>query len=119
LGWKDLGFMGSEFYETPHIDNLTGEGTVVTIAESLKQNGYVIAYMRKWKLHEYFKDGDLELYNLNEDTGETHNMIAKYPEKAKELHERLNSWREELESPVPTHLNPGYDEEYDRAQRRK
>ncbi|QQE11553.1 sulfatase [Planctomycetota bacterium] len=26
LGWRDLGYMGSEFYETPNIDRLAGQG---------------------------------------------------------------------------------------------
>ena len=34
LGWKDVGFMGSDFYETPHIDKLAGEGVVFTNAYS-------------------------------------------------------------------------------------
>jgi len=28
LGWKDVGVMGSEYYETPHIDRLAAEGIV-------------------------------------------------------------------------------------------
>ncbi len=28
LGWKDVGFMGSEYYETPNIDRLAGQGMV-------------------------------------------------------------------------------------------
>jgi arylsulfatase A-like enzyme len=32
LGWKDLGFTGSTFYETPNIDKLASEGTVFTDA---------------------------------------------------------------------------------------
>ena len=28
LGWKDLGFMGSDYYETPNIDRLAGQGMV-------------------------------------------------------------------------------------------
>ncbi len=32
LGWKDLGFMGSSYYETPHIDALASEGMVFTNA---------------------------------------------------------------------------------------
>lgn len=28
LGWKDLGFMGSAYYETPNIDRLAGQGMV-------------------------------------------------------------------------------------------
>ena len=25
MGWKDVGFMGSEYYETPNIDNLLNQ----------------------------------------------------------------------------------------------
>jgi len=32
LGWKDLGFMGSRYYETPHIDRLARQGMVFTSA---------------------------------------------------------------------------------------
>ncbi|WP_439484392.1 sulfatase [Cyclobacterium plantarum] len=32
MGWKDVGFMGSEFYETPHIDQLAKKGMVFTQA---------------------------------------------------------------------------------------
>jgi len=32
LGWKDLGYTGSTFYETPNIDKLASEGTVFTDA---------------------------------------------------------------------------------------
>lgn len=32
MGWKDVGFMGSEFYETPNIDKLASEGMVFTNA---------------------------------------------------------------------------------------
>ncbi len=32
LGWKDLGFMGSKFYETPNIDKLARTGVIFTNA---------------------------------------------------------------------------------------
>jgi arylsulfatase A len=32
LGWRDVGFMGSRFYETPNIDRLAAGGTVFTQA---------------------------------------------------------------------------------------
>ena len=32
LGWRDVGFMGSRFYETPAIDRLAREGVVFTDA---------------------------------------------------------------------------------------
>ncbi len=62
----------------------------------------------KWKLHEYFENGALELYNLNEDLGETDNLAEKYPNKTKQLHSLLKQWREETKAPVPTELNPQY-----------
>jgi arylsulfatase A-like enzyme len=34
---------------------------------------------------------DLQLYNLNEDTGEKHNLAGKYPEKTKELADLLKA----------------------------
>jgi len=38
LGFKDLGFMGSRYYETPNIDKLAGEGVVFTNAYSNAPN---------------------------------------------------------------------------------
>jgi arylsulfatase A-like enzyme len=32
MGWKDLGYMGSRYYETPNIDRLAGQGVVFTSA---------------------------------------------------------------------------------------
>jgi len=32
LGWKDVGYMGSDYYETPNIDKLAGEGMIFTNA---------------------------------------------------------------------------------------
>ncbi|MHC4866603.1 MAG: sulfatase-like hydrolase/transferase [Planctomycetota bacterium] len=32
MGWKDVGFMGSTYYETPNIDALAGQGMVFTSA---------------------------------------------------------------------------------------
>ena len=32
MGWKDVGFMGSTYYETPHIDSLSKRGVVFTNA---------------------------------------------------------------------------------------
>ena len=37
-GWKDLGFMGSDFYETPNLDRLASEGMIFTDAYSSAAN---------------------------------------------------------------------------------
>jgi len=62
-----------------------------------------------WKLIEFFEDGKLELYNLKEDIGEKNNLADLMPDKVKELHQMLVSWRQQTNAPVPTELNPEYD----------
>lgn len=37
-GWRDCGFMGSDFYETPHIDRLASEGMIFTDAYACASN---------------------------------------------------------------------------------
>ncbi|MGH7199505.1 MAG: sulfatase-like hydrolase/transferase, partial [Planctomycetaceae bacterium] len=54
-----------------------------------------------WKLMEFFEDGRLELYNLREDIGETHNLAETMPEKVKELHAQLTAWRKQIDAPMP------------------
>lgn len=66
-----------------------------------------------WKLHEYFEDGALELYHLEEDPGETRNLALVQPEKAQELHRRLIQWRTDTHAPVPVTRNPAYDAGYE------
>jgi hypothetical protein len=51
---------------------------------------------------EYLEDAHLELYDLRADLGETKNLVATYPDKAKELHDRLIAWRKETSAPMPT-----------------
>ena len=66
-----------------------------TTPVSLIQNG-------DWKLMEFLEDGRLELYNLRNDIGESKNLAAEMPDKAKELHARLVAWRTEVKAPMPT-----------------
>ena len=61
-----------------------------------------------WKLHEYFEDGGIELYNLADDLSEAHDVSAEKPEKVAELLSLLKKWRKETNAPVPTKLNPKY-----------
>lgn len=62
-----------------------------------------------WKLHEYFEDGGLELYNLKNDIGESNNLAQTNPLKTAELHQLLKDWRQQIKAPVPTTPNPDYD----------
>lgn len=63
----------------------------------------------KWKLHEYFEDGRLELYNLETDVGEKKNVATEQPEVAQRLHAELKNWRAQTAAPVPTKLNLQYE----------
>ncbi len=62
-----------------------------------------------FKLIEFFEDGRLELYNTRDDIGEHENLASKLPEKTKQLHQRLVSWRRAVNAPVPTQRNPKFD----------
>jgi arylsulfatase A-like enzyme len=62
-----------------------------------------------WKLMEFFESGDLELYNLRNDIGETKNLANTHPEQLQKLHRLMKSWRKQTGAPVPSQLNPAYD----------
>jgi len=56
---------------------------------------------RRYKLIEYFEDGRLELYDLENDIGERHNLAARQPELARRLHQMLKDWRRRVGAPMP------------------
>ncbi|WP_281614752.1 sulfatase [Flammeovirga sp. SubArs3] len=66
--------------------------------------------MRKgnWKLHYYFEDKGVELYDLASDLGEQNNIASQHPEVVKELMAELEQWWKETNAPIPTELNPKY-----------
>ncbi len=77
--------------------------------------GSVMRY-GKWKLHEYFEDGAVELYNLETDPGETNDVSALYPDKTMELHKMLIEWRTETGADIPDEKNPEYDAAFEKMQ---
>ncbi len=60
-----------------------------------------------FKLIEFFEDGRRELYDLLQDAGESHNLIADKPEVAKELGDKLDTWRKEVGA-RPMKPNPDF-----------
>jgi len=62
-----------------------------------------------WKLIEFFEDGKLELYNIEDDIGEKNDLSDTLPDKVKELHRILVEWRKDVGAPIPTQKNPQYD----------
>ncbi|MEL7532273.1 MAG: sulfatase [Bacteroidota bacterium] len=65
--------------------------------------------MGDWKLHQYFEDGGLELYNLAQDPGERINLVEAHPAQTERLLLALHQWRQEFDAPVPSELNPAFE----------
>ncbi|MGB1707578.1 MAG: sulfatase [Rubripirellula sp.] len=61
-----------------------------------------------WRLIEFFEDDALELYRLDQDPGEQNNMVETNPATAKELLQKLRSWRKRVAAQMPT-PNPDHD----------
>ena len=55
-----------------------------------------------WKLIEYFEDGEVELFNLAQDGGETRDLSSEDPERVAALQSRLEAWRKGIGAPMPT-----------------
>jgi arylsulfatase A-like enzyme len=62
-----------------------------------------------WKLIEAFETGELSLFNLAEDLGESHDLSPERPAKTAELHQRLKAWRKRVGAD-PMRPNPQYVE---------
>jgi len=55
----------------------------------------------KYKLIEWYDDGSVELYDLEEDIGEKKNLAAKLPETASNLLSKLRAWRKSSDAWMP------------------
>lgn len=62
-----------------------------------------------WKLHYYYEDKDMELYNLKNDISESTNLIATYPKKVEELLAKMKKWLFETNAEIPEELNPEFE----------
>lgn len=71
----------------------------------------------RYKLIEWFEksidgpqtEGALELFDLENDPGERHNLVSEMPEKTLELYEKLRAWRKSVSAQEMVR-NPDYDE---------
>ncbi|GAA4800695.1 sulfatase [Olivibacter ginsenosidimutans] len=61
-----------------------------------------------WKLIQTFEDNRVELFNLQQDEYERHNLAQEHPDKAAELLHDLQQWQIAIKAPIPTALNPLY-----------
>lgn len=66
---------------------------------------------RDWKLIEYLDGtGDVELYQISNDIGETKNLAAEKKGRVADLKQKLNAWRQDVSARMPI-PNPSYDPE--------
>jgi len=67
-----------------------------------------------FKLIEYYEDGSLALYNVEDDPGESKDLAQAMPEKAAEMAKQLADWRVSVDAQMMT-PNPDYDPDNWRA----
>jgi arylsulfatase A-like enzyme len=84
------------FWHYPHYSNQGGKpGGAVRVGE--------------FKLIESYEDDRIELYNLQADLGERHDLAAEMPNRAAELRRILHEWRDEVGAVMPE-PNPDWKE---------
>ncbi len=98
------------YWHYPHYHRLTSDDGVVdhpvSPASAVREGNY--------KLIEWIEKsvtgagGALELYDLEKDPGERDNLAQKMPDKAAELHRKLEAWRKAVNAQW-MELNPDYD----------
>jgi len=62
----------------------------------------------KWKLHYYFEDNDVELYDLENDISEKNELSKSFPEKKEELLGMMKEWWKLTSAPIPQTPNPDF-----------
>lgn len=56
----------------------------------------------RWKLVEWYEDGEVELYDLDADPGETTNLAEIEPEVRDRMTAMIHGWRIGIAAPMPT-----------------
>jgi arylsulfatase A len=77
---------------------------------------YSAIRLGEWKLIDNLESGEIELYNLTNDIGETTNLADKNPETTTRLMKKLDQWRTSVNAQYPV-ANESYD--VDQARKRK
>lgn len=73
---------------------------IVTLAMKIGLEGTV--RQGPLKLIEFYENGRLELYNLEEDISEQYNLAEEMPNKTRELHLQLKQCRQDIDARMPT-----------------
>ncbi len=62
----------------------------------------------RWKLIEHYEDGQVELFDLENDIGETTNVASRHPQVVEQLRKALADWRLAVGAQLNT-PNPDFD----------
>jgi len=57
--------------------------------------------MGRWKLIQHFENGRVELYDLESDIGERHDLATQMPKRTREMTDRLEAWRRTVGAQMP------------------
>ena len=105
LGWQDLkcyDIDNPSAYDTPYPDAFAKKGVLFWhIASTYKDPPSSIIRKGDWKLIQFLKQGNIELYNLKDDLKESNNLAKKNPQKAELLLKELINWRKKNKVPLP------------------
>jgi arylsulfatase A-like enzyme len=108
LGWKDVGYMGSDYYETSNTDRLAKEGVIFTQADTNAAN---CAPARACLLtgqcsprHGFYTVG-------NADRGGRINLCNIKVKKRDELLDELLHWQKVTSVPIPSESNPEFKQQ--------
>ena len=71
------------------------------VASTYKNPPASVIIKGEWKLIQFLKKGNIELYNLKEDLKESTNRAAQNPEIAEQLVNQLSQWRKTHQVPLP------------------
>jgi arylsulfatase A-like enzyme len=84
------------FWHYPHYSNQFGRP-----AGSVRKGDHVLI--------EFYEDGKLELYDLQKDLGQKHDLAKEMPQLTAQMHTQLMQWRKEVNAKMPT-PNPEWKE---------
>lgn len=71
------------------------------VASTYQQPPCSVVRQGDWKLVQFLKHGELELYNLREDLKESRNLATKMPGKTNAMLSELIAWRKANRVPLP------------------
>jgi arylsulfatase A-like enzyme len=91
------------FINRTHFHHLPG---YVRFGGQLESSPFSSVRDGRWKLYYTYEDAAFQLYDLQSDLGETHDLAAERPGIVHQLGERLIQWLDDTDAPLAT-VRPG------------